>query len=93
MPHLPRRLIACVAALLLVLSLGGCHYDYGYYSVGYSYGYDCSPKYHNDWGCDYGYSSGRYHAPCDSVRFRTGYGYRSGYGYNSGYRYSGRPCR
>lgn len=67
----PRLLFALAAGAFLLVGTG-CHYDYGYYNVGYSYGYDCSPRYHSDYSCDYSYSS-HYHAPCDGLRFRTGY--------------------
>lgn len=71
-----RRLVALAGGLLLITAMTGCHYDYGYYSVGYTYGYDCSPRYHTGYDCDYGYSRhSYYHAPCDGVRFRTGYTY------------------
>ena len=80
------RLLAACLATLLLLSAGGCHYDYGYYSVGYSYGYDCYPRYHSSWGCDYGYYGRGYHAPCDGIRFRTRHVFDNGYRYH-------RPCR
>ena len=61
-----------LAVGLLLLGATGCHYDYGYYSVGYSTGYDCSPRYHSTYRCDYSYTN-YYHAPCDGIRFRTDY--------------------
>ncbi|MFN3165499.1 MAG: hypothetical protein ACE37H_00380 [Phycisphaeraceae bacterium] len=82
-----RRLVALAGGLLMIAGLTGCHYDYGYYSVGYTYGYDCSPRYHAAYDCDYIYAShARYHGPCDGVRFRTGYTYG-----HSHYR-RGLPC-
>ena len=67
------RRFALLAAGLVLMLATGCHYDYGYYGFGYSYGYDCYPRYHSAYDCDYQYTNIYYHAPCDGVRFRTGY--------------------
>lgn len=79
----PARLLSLSAAALLLLNTTGCHYDYGYTSVSYSYGYDCAPRYYNSWNCDYAYPR-YYHAPVDGIRFRTGYTIGTGHH---------RPCR
>ncbi len=81
----PARLLSVCAAALLLLGATGCHYDYGYTSVSYSYGYDCAPRYYNNWNCNYSYPR-YYHAPSDGLRVYTGYTFGTGSGHH-------RPCR
>lgn len=64
-----------LAACVMLLTVTGCHYDYGHYSV--SYIYDCSPRYHSGY-CDDSYSIS-YRVPYDGVRFRAEYSHGNRY--------------